>query len=425
VKKVVSNANNNNEFLEPNAVAIVRNNGTRKRQKKKKRVTKTFLRFEIGGCPLFVFLGQVSLDPGNGDGGPDTGPEEGHDPADLPSISTRVKMWDRTDTYNISCVALDSEDNNSSGNGACNGANGPEKSLAVQHLTESLAGLVSQVQPLAELRASRSVNSANVLDVCVDSRAERRALGQRRDTAGCGNLHDAENIDYDELHTNGEQHGRRRHREHTDGWVVGTGAATMSLAWVAVKGEEKNVRNQFDHNKEPSNGEVPVEPIELSIISRCPCDIRWNTHIVSLRSNDPAVGVLAPQADEADKVLDNGDGSEQRGTDTEDGVRGELVARQAIPHAKVHSNGHEDAVDEDERPEPSDGLPARAQRVLERRRLPEVGVIVRDLCVRVYGVRVGRYCAAWLGAECRRGLGSWLALVVVARAVDLEPGDLE
>jgi hypothetical protein len=194
---------------------------------------------------------------------------------------------------------------------------------------------------------------------------------------------------------------------------------------VAIKGEKQDVRNQFDHNKEPSDGEVPVEPIELSIVSECSCDNRWTTHIISLRSNDPAVGVLAPQADEADKVLDDGDGSEQRGTDTEDGIGGELVARQAIPHAKVHSNGHEDAVDEDEGPEPGDGLPARAQRVLERRGLPEVGVIVRDLCVRIYGVRVGRNCAAWLGAECGRGLGPWLSLVVVARAVDLESGHPE
>jgi hypothetical protein len=46
-----------------------------------------FLCLEIGGCPLLVFLGQVALDPGDGDGGPNTSPEEGHDPADLCGVS--------------------------------------------------------------------------------------------------------------------------------------------------------------------------------------------------------------------------------------------------------------------------------------------------------------------------------------------------
>jgi hypothetical protein len=132
-----------------------------------------------------------------------------------------------------------------------------------------------------------------------------------------------------------------------------------------------------------------VEPIELSTVSQCSRDVSRKTNIVSLGANDPAVGVLAPQTRKAYKVLDNGHGSEQRGTNTEDGVCGQLVARQAIPHAKVHSDGHEDAVDEDEEPEPEDGLLARAQRVVERRGLPEVGVIVRDLRVGVDGVRVG------------------------------------
>jgi hypothetical protein len=194
---------------------------------------------------------------------------------------------------------------------------------------------------------------------------------------------------------------------------------------VAIKGRRRNARNQFNHNKEPSDREIPVEPIELSIVSQCSCDASWNTHIIPLRSNDPAVGVLAPQADEADKVLDNGDGPEQRSADTEDGVCGELVARQAIPHAKVHANGHEDAVDEDEQPEPEDGLPARAQRVLERRGLPEVGVIVCDLGMGIYGVRVGRGCPAGLGAERGCGRGARLALVVVARAVDLDARHLK
>jgi hypothetical protein len=28
-----------------------------------------------------------------------------------------------------------------------------------------------------------------------------------------------------------------------------------------------NIRNQFNHNKEPTDGEIPVEPIKLSSVS--------------------------------------------------------------------------------------------------------------------------------------------------------------
>lgn len=76
--------------------------------------------------------------------------------------------------------------------------------------------------------------------------------------------------------------------------------------------------------------------------------------IPSLCANDSAVGVLLPQAMEANKVLNNRDGSQQGGADTEDGICRQLVSCQAVPHAKVQANGHEDAVDNDERPEPKD-----------------------------------------------------------------------
>lgn len=114
----------------------------------------------------------------------------------------------------------------------------------------------------------------------------------------------------------------------------------------------------------------------------------YETYVVSLGSNDPAVRILPPQAGESHKVLDNRDSPQQRSANTEDGVGGQLVSCQAVPHAKVHANGHEDAVDEDEQPEPENGLPARLQRVIERRRPSKVGVVVRDLRVRVDGVRV-------------------------------------
>jgi len=95
----------------------------------------------------------------------------------------------------------------------------------VQHLAEGLARLVAQVQALAELGASGTVDSANVLDVCVDAGAERGALGQGRDAAGRGDLHDAEDVDDDELDADGEQHGGGGHGEDADGRVVGACAA--------------------------------------------------------------------------------------------------------------------------------------------------------------------------------------------------------
>ena len=54
----------------------------------------------------------------------------------------------------------------------------PEQCQAVQHLTKSLASLVAQVEPLPEFGASRSINSANVLDVRVDARSQGSTFGQ-------------------------------------------------------------------------------------------------------------------------------------------------------------------------------------------------------------------------------------------------------
>ena len=45
------------------------------------------LRLPLGFGPVVVLLLEVALDPGNGDGGPDTGPEEGENPANLYYIS--------------------------------------------------------------------------------------------------------------------------------------------------------------------------------------------------------------------------------------------------------------------------------------------------------------------------------------------------
>jgi hypothetical protein len=50
-------------------------------------VQKAGLGLPLGLGPVVVLLLKVTLDPGDGDGGPDAGPEEGENPADLPSIS--------------------------------------------------------------------------------------------------------------------------------------------------------------------------------------------------------------------------------------------------------------------------------------------------------------------------------------------------
>lgn len=159
--------------------------------------------------------------------------------------------------------------------------------------------------------------------------------------------------------------------------------------------------------------------------------------IPPLCANDSAVRLLLPQSVEADEVLDNGDCSKQRSANAEDGVGRQLVARQAIPHAKVKADGHEDTVEDDEGPEPEDGLLSRTQRVLERWRPSEVGVVVCDLCVRVPSVQAWRGCSTRVCAGCCEGrsravcagaarfCAARLAFIVVAHAIDVNSWHLQ
>ena len=112
-------------------------------------------------------------------------------------------------TYNVSSVALDCEDNGGGDGSADNGADSPEQCQAVQHLTESLASLVAQVEPLPELGASGSIHSANVLNVRVDTRSQGGTLGQRRDTAWRRDTTDAEDVEGGKLRQSGEEYWRR------------------------------------------------------------------------------------------------------------------------------------------------------------------------------------------------------------------------
>lgn len=107
----------------------------------------------------------------------------------------------------------------------------------------------------------------------------------------------------------------------------------------------ENLRNQFNHDEKPSHRQIPVKPVEIP----------------SLSSDDAAAGILLPQSVEADEILNNRHGSQQGGADTEDGIGGQLVASEAVPHAKVEANGHADAVENNEGPEPENSLLAGSQ----------------------------------------------------------------
>ena len=120
----------------------------------------------------------------------------------------------------------------------------------MQHLSERLASLVPQVQALAELCASAAVDSADVFDIRIYAWSEERALGQRGDAAWSAVPEDAEDVDEEELDADGEEHGGGGDGEHADGWVARAGAG-----------------DELDHDEEPADGEVPVEPVELRNVS--------------------------------------------------------------------------------------------------------------------------------------------------------------
>ena len=135
-----------------------------------------------------------------------------------------------------------------------------------------------------------------------------------------------------------------------------------------------------------------------------------------LRSYHTAVRVLPPQPHEPNDVLHDRDSSEQGSANAEHSVRRKLVPRKAIPHSKVQANWHEDAVQYDQQPKPKDCLPARAQRVVQGRRLIEVDVRKHDL-----GVRKGCIPKRWRMAgitACRWGCGPCARGVLLACAID-------
>lgn len=101
-----------------------------------------------------------------------------------------------------------------------------------------------------------------------------------------------------------------------------------------------------------------------------------NTHIPSSSTDHTTRGALSPQPPEADKVLDDRDGPEGTGADTEDGIMGQAGP---VPQAEVQGDGHAHAVQDDEGPEDGDALLPRAEGVVEGRWVLEVGVCEADL----------------------------------------------
>jgi hypothetical protein len=166
-------------------------------------------------------------------------------------------------TYHVSSISLNREDNHSRSRSNSDSSKAPEQRQAVKHFTELLASLISQIESLSELGSTGSVNGANVFHICVDSRTERGTHGKGGNSARCRDLEVAEEIDKEEFAPNSEGHGRGRHSEKTNRRVVWTGAAGDMLAEVGEKMERGYVHDEFDHDEEPSDREIPVEPIKL------------------------------------------------------------------------------------------------------------------------------------------------------------------
>lgn len=108
----------------------------------------------------------------------------------------------------------------------------------MQHLPKDLASLIPQVQSLSELRSARSVDGANVLDVCVYPGTERRPLGKGGDAAWGGDLEKAKNVYEEEFAAYGEAHGGGGDGEEADGRIAG--ACSTEELLVGVLGKQNH-----------------------------------------------------------------------------------------------------------------------------------------------------------------------------------------
>lgn len=126
----------------------------------------------------------------------------------------------------------------------------PKQRQPMQHAPKRLTRHIAQVKALAELGAARAVDAAHVFDEAVDAGAERSACGDGGDAYGRWDAEEAHGVDDEELEAEGEDHAWDWHREEADGGFM----------WDCAD-------NEFDHYGDPGEGEVPVEPVELGVVS--------------------------------------------------------------------------------------------------------------------------------------------------------------
>ena len=109
---------------------------------------------------------------------PDTSPDERCGPAN-----------------DIAGLSVDGENQDSTESGHCHGTNTPEETETTEHGAEDMAGFVAAVQGFAVLGASATVDTDDVFDHGVNTRTELGAFGNTGDTAWCGDLEVAADVD--------------------------------------------------------------------------------------------------------------------------------------------------------------------------------------------------------------------------------------
>ena len=109
--------------------------------------------FPLGGRPFGVLEFKTSLHPWDRDCSPYTRPEKWESPANLASLDLRVKL-EVGCTYYVGSVSLDGPDDRVRDCSTEDCTDGPEECQPVQHLSERLASLVTQIESLSELGPS-------------------------------------------------------------------------------------------------------------------------------------------------------------------------------------------------------------------------------------------------------------------------------
>ncbi|KFY91627.1 hypothetical protein V500_04569 [Pseudogymnoascus sp. VKM F-4518 (FW-2643)] len=120
----------------------------------------------------------------------------------------------------------------------------------MQHAPKWLTCHIAQIEALAELGAARAIDAAYVFDEAVDARAERGTGGNRGDADGGGDAEEAHGVDDDEFEAEGEDHAWDWHGEEADGGLLWDGSD-----------------DEFNHNGDPGEREVPVKPVKLGVPS--------------------------------------------------------------------------------------------------------------------------------------------------------------